>query len=403
MSDDLGYIIPPLREHATPVDDLKIDPANANTHPDKNMRAIRDSLHEFGQRQVIVARENGTVIAGNGRLEAAREMGWSHIACVQVDDDEITAMRYAIADNRSGELSEWDDEVLAQTLDAIREQDDLQGTGFEDDDLDELLSGLGGDVDVSDVPDAQTDRADELLEKWGVERGQLWEAGGHRLLCGDALDDEIVDKLMDGEKAGLVFTDPPYGVSFQSGMANGGTSSRFDKIENDDEILHVAPVVERIMDQDTAAFIWTSHQVYPEWRGQFDAIYKSTIIWHKPGGGIGDLEGDYATDFEMCLFCVNGRPTFNGKRGMAVWEVSKDGVNDYLHPTQKPVELAARAIGDFWENGPVVDLFAGSGSTFIASERSGARCFGGELDPKYCAVILERLSDMGLDPELVED
>jgi ParB-like chromosome segregation protein Spo0J len=142
------YIIPQLREHATPVDDLRVDPANANTHPERNMRAIRDSLAEFGQRQVIVARENGTVIAGNGRLEAARNLGWSHIACVTVDDDDLTAMRYAIADNRSGELSEWDSETLAKTLDAINmEEGSLDGTGFTDDELGALMFELEPDFE----------------------------------------------------------------------------------------------------------------------------------------------------------------------------------------------------------------------------------------------------------------
>jgi len=141
---DQDYIIAPLREHAVPVGSLKIDPANANTHPERNMRAIVESLDEFGQRQVLVAREDSrTVIAGNGRLEAARQLGWSHVACVFVDDDELQAMRYAIADNRSGELSEWDGDVLTRTLDAIKqEQGDLEGTGWTDEELGDMVNGL---------------------------------------------------------------------------------------------------------------------------------------------------------------------------------------------------------------------------------------------------------------------
>lgn len=147
------YIIPQLREHATSVDDLQVDAANANTHPERNMRAIVDSMREFGQRQVIVARENGTVIAGNGRLEAARQMGWSHIACVTVDDDELTAMRYAIADNRTGELSEWDDEVLSQALTGIKDSHgDLRGTGWTDDELGDLVDEADEYDDAAMIP-----------------------------------------------------------------------------------------------------------------------------------------------------------------------------------------------------------------------------------------------------------
>lgn len=142
---ELDHIIEPLRKHAVPVKSLHLDPANANTHPEKNMQAIIASLREFGQRQVIIARKGtNTVIAGNGRLMAAHALGWEEIACVFVEDDDITAMRYAIADNRTSELSEWDGEVLSQLLTTI--QDDfgsLEGTGFDTGDLDELLSDLG--------------------------------------------------------------------------------------------------------------------------------------------------------------------------------------------------------------------------------------------------------------------
>lgn len=149
---------------------------------------------------------------------------------------------------------------------------------------------------------------------------------------------------MEGRLADLVFSDPPYGVSFQSGMSKGGTATRFEPLVNGDTILDIAPVVWAFMEQDSAAFIWTGHQVYPVWREQFAEFYKQTIIWHKPGGGIGDLEGSYACDFEMCLFCVKGRPKFRNERGMAVWKESKDSVATYLHPTQKPTALAQRAI-----------------------------------------------------------
>lgn len=145
----MDYIIPELRQHAVEIDKLKLDPANANTHPEKNLRAIMDSLSAFGQRQVVLARKGtGIVIAGNGRLMAARALGWTHIACAFVDDDDITAVRYAIADNRTSELSEWDNDVLSMILGTIKASfGSLEGTGFDDGDVDALLAEVGGGSD----------------------------------------------------------------------------------------------------------------------------------------------------------------------------------------------------------------------------------------------------------------
>ena len=207
-----------------------------------------------------------------------------------------------------------------------------------------------------------------------------------------------VDKLMDGEKADMVFTDPPYGVEYRSNM-----SKRFEQIKNDDTILEIAPVIWQFLADDSAAFVWTSHHVYPVWRQQFDAFYKQTIIWAKGGGGMGDLQGQYALDYEMALFCVKGSPRFEGKRGMAVWDIGKDSASGYVHPTQKPVALAERALGDFTKaKNNVLDLFGGSGSTLIACERQNRRCRMMELEPAYCDVIIKRWEDFtGQTAELV--
>lgn len=174
-------------------------------------------------------------------------------------------------------------------------------------------------------------------------------------------------------------------------MSKGGTATRFEKIANDDRMIDVAPIIASALRNDGAMFVWTSHQVYPQWREQFAPYYKHTIIWHKPGGGIGDLKGNYATDYELCIFGVKGKVRFRGKRGMSVWTIGKDRVTDYKHPTQKPVELAVRAIGDFTDAGnTVLDIFGGSGSTVIACEQMGRAARVIELEPTYCDVIIER-------------
>lgn len=222
-----------------------------------------------------------------------------------------------------------------------------------------------------------------------VRLGDIFILGDHKLICDDSTERDSVDKIMVGELADFVFTDPPYGVNFKSNQ-----SDRFEVLKNDDKILPISDVVLEFMKNDSAAIVWTSQQVYPTWREQFQKSYKSTIIWSKGGGGMGDLMGDFAPNYEMALFCTKGRPSFIGPRPMAVWNVSKDAGADYLHPTQKPVALAEFGIKVLCpDNGIVLDLFGGSGSTLIACEKSGTRCRMVELDELYCAIIIERWQD----------
>tara|TARA_B100000212_G_scaffold341019_1_gene323057 strand:+ start:60 stop:851 length:792 start_codon:yes stop_codon:yes gene_type:complete len=219
-----------------------------------------------------------------------------------------------------------------------------------------------------------------------TKKGDLYILGKHKLLCGDSTNIEQISKLMKGEKANMVFTDPPYGVKY-----NSGWQQKFGEIKNDNKILNIASIIYKILAENSAAFIWTSHHVYPIWRKQFNTYYKQTIIWRKAGGGMGDLKGQYALDYEMALFCVKGSPQFQGKRGMAVWDINKDAPAAYIHPTQKPVTLAEKAIKDFTKIDDIIlDLFGGSGSTLIAAEYTKRRSYLMELDPKYCDVIVKR-------------
>jgi DNA modification methylase len=401
------YIIPQLREHATPVDDLRVDPANANTHPERNMRAIRDSLAEFGQRQVIVARENGTVIAGNGRLEAARNLGWSHIACVTVDDDDLTAMRYAIADNRSGELSEWDSETLAKTLQAVESEfGSLDGLGFDGNDLGELLDELEPEVDVSDAPDAEIDRAEELREKWQTEEGQLWLIGEHRLLCGDSTISDDVSRLLGDSKPMLMVTDPPYGVDYKPGWRGerlGSKVGRAGEVDNDDradwrEAWSMFP--------GDVVYCWHADKTAGKVRESLESqgfVIRNLIHWVKSHFVIS--RGHYNPQHETAAYAVRkgGKAHWRGSQGEStVWEIDlHDDTDMKSHGTQKPLGAMANPMKN--HAGDVYDPFCGSGTTMAAAERLGRKCFAMELDPKYVAVILERMSEMGLTPELSED
>lgn len=358
---------------------------NARKISDLAIEKVARSIKDFGWRQPIVVDAEGVVIAGHTRLLAAKKLGETKVpVCVAGDLSAEQVKAYRLADNRSHEEAEWDLELLGAELFDLKELGfDLGATAFDEDELLALLSPkeMSGDEDSVPAPPVNP----------VTISGDVYRLGTHRLMCGNALLPDDLDYLLEAKLADLIFTDPPYGVGFQSGMSKGGTSSRFAKIRNDDQVLDIAGIVAGRLADDSAAFVWTSHQVYPQWRAQFESIYKQTIIWHKPGGGIGDLQGSYAMDYEMALFCVKGRPKFRGTRGMAVWTIGKDQVMQYQHPTQKPVALGEKAILDFSDAGDLVlDMFGGSGSTLMACEKTDRACRMLELAPEYCDVIIAR-------------
>jgi DNA modification methylase len=367
-----------------PLERLRPYERNARTHSAEQVAQIAASIVEFGFTNPVLVDSHDGIIAGPGRLMAAQELGLKTVPVVVLDHlSERQRKAYILADNQLALNAGWDTDLLRAELQDLAEQDfDLSLIGFSDDELADLLP------DVEELPpeDADDEATPEPPEDPISKPGDVWLLGKHRVMCGDSTSLTEVERLMDGKKAGLVFSDPPYGVEFRSNM-----SKRFDVLQNDDKILDIAPVVWEAMADNTAAFIWTSHHVYPVWRAQFEQFYKQTIVWHKGGGGMGDLEGQYALDYELALFCAKGSPKFRGSRGMAVWQVSKDAAASYVHPTQKPVALAERALADFSDKRAfVLDLFGGSGSTLIACEKTGRHARLMELDPRYCDVIVKR-------------
>ena len=220
--------------------------------------------------------------------------------------------------------------------------------------------------------------------------GDLIEIGEHRLLCGDSTDSEQVAKLMDGNKADMVFTDPPYGVSYQSNMRT--KTDKFDVIKNDNifitEWINNLPLF-----SNGFVFVWTSWKVLKQWMEFCEPIgeLSNLIIWDKGGGGIGDLKKTFLTDFEIALVYNRGAEII-GKRLGSVWSIGKDNANKYLHPTQKPVSLSAMAINNIISiNDLILDLFLGSGTTMVAAHQLNRKCYGMELDNKYCQVIIDRM------------
>lgn len=360
---------------------------NSRTHSDGQVAQIAASIREFGfTNPVLIDGERG-IIAGHGRVLAARKLGMDDVPCIELSHLTETQKRaYVIADNKLALNAGWDDDVLALEMDELGELGfDLELTGFNEDEIAalmpvELEPGL---TDEDAVPELQDDPVSKP--------GDIWLLGKHRVMCGDSTSIDSVEILLEGRKAQMVHTDPPYGVEYQSNMRT--KSAKFEMLKNDDVFLDIAPVIDAC--SEGWVFVWTSWKVLTKWIDQFESFgYPSNqVIWYKPGGGIGDLKRTFASDYETALVWHRGAE-LTGKRIGSVWKVSKDGATEYLHPTQKPVALAEEALDKTTKPGwLILDLFGGSGSTLIACEKTGRHARLMELDPKYCDVIVRRWQD----------
>lgn len=373
-----------------PVSRLKPYEKNAKIHGTNQIEKLKASIEEFGFLTPCLIDEDFNIIAGHGRVMAAKDLGIESVPCVFVEGlTEAQRKAYILADNRLGELGEWDMEIVISELEDLKAMDfDIELTGFELPDETEQT-----EVIEDEVPEEVETRA---------KVGDLWKlGGGHRLICGDSTDSAVIDKLMDGQKADMVFTDPPYGYNYQSNMRT--KTEKFDVLENDDKILDFFPnLIGRVKG---FVMICTTWKVLDKWLPLFKEYFdlSNMIIWDKGGGGIGDLKHTFLTDYEVIL-CANNGEEIREKRIGSVWSIGKDNANEYAHPTQKPVELSANAIRHTTNREQIVlDCFGGSGSTLMACEQLGRKCYMCELDPKYVDVIIQRWENFtGQKAELVE-
>ena len=353
---------------------------NSRTHSDEQVQQIMGSIKEFGFTNPILVDADGLIIAGHGRTMAAQRMGIKEVPCLRLGHlTDAQKKAYVIADNKLALNAGWDDEMLRLELADLQDADfDLSLTGFDDDELNALLAkaveeGLTDEDAVPEVPETPV-----------TVEGDVWVLGRHRLMCGDSTSIDAVDKLMDGNKVDLVFTDPPYNVAFN------GRSGKHDVIKNDnlsDEAFadFIDGTIATIKSVDPKAYyIWCNWNFYGILQGKLE--YKSCIVWAKNVFGMGQ---GYRHQHEFCLF--HGKIDEAIKNESDLWSVKKD--HGYVHPTQKPVELSVRAFGNHIRLTNVLDLFGGSGSTLIGAEQTGRKCFVMELDPKYCDVIIKRWQD----------
>lgn len=340
---------------------------------------VMESIKKFGFKNPVILDKNNVIVCGHTRIKSAEKLGIKEIPCIYADDlteEQVKAFR--LADNKVSEKAEWDLDLLNDELFELKELDfDMDVLGFENVDFNDEEQKEIVEDDVPELPK-------EAITKYG----DIWQLGEHRLMCGDSTKKEDVEKLMDGKKADLVFTDPPYGYNYQSNMRV--KSEKFDILMNDNKILDFMKPLKAV--NKGFVFVCSTWKVLDKWLPLFNKYYNLTnmIIWNKGGGGIGDLKHTFLTDYEIIL-CSNNEREITGKRLGSVWNISKDNANEYIHATQKPVKLSATAIENTTkENEIVLDVFGGSGSTLIACEQLNRKCYMMELDPKYCDVIITR-------------
>ena len=376
-----------------PLDRLIPHARNARTHSEDQIAQIAGSIAEFGFVNPVLVGDDGVIVAGHGRVLAARKLGLAHAPVIVLSHLTPTQRRaLMIADNRIAQNAGWDDEMLAAELAALRDEDvDLGMLGFDEGELDRLLDGTAEDgEDADEAPEPPTDPVSRP--------GDLWICGQHRVLCGDATMLSDVEVLLGGELADLCFTDPPYNVNY----ANGSDKKRSSKkrpILNDalgedfGQLLYDASVNILAVTKG-GVYICMSSSELDTLQKAFRAAgghWSTFVIWAKNTFTLG--RSDYQRQYEPILYgWKKGVDHYwCGARDQGdVWYIDKPVKND-LHPTMKPVELVERAIRNSSKSRDIVlDPFGGSGSTLIAAERTGRRARLVELDPKYVDVIVQR-------------
>lgn len=415
----------PLQIEQVEISGLKAAPYNPRVHPEKAIARLKKSIEAFGYTNpVLVQSGTNVIIAGHARVKAAQEAGLDTVPVIYLDFDDTTAKAYNIADNRLAELTDWDFPLLK---DLITEIDtgaiDIELTGFDANELKELL----------DYDAYRFDDQDDVIPETGpepiTEFGELIQLGPHRLLCGDSTDSAQVARLMGGEQADMVFTDPPYGIDYKGGGENTSRKIEGDNLPEDEFQGFLNRAFEnysRHAKPSAPFYIFHASRT----QSQFEKALKKNgfeirnqLIWNKPMAALG--WGDYRWKHEPFFYAgrAGEKLNFYGDRThgtvwdfqksetqllnwarkqkkleqdgkTTVWSMARDNTNEYVHPTQKPAELIIHALMNSTKPGNLIlDLFLGSGSTIIASEKADRRCFGMEIDRHFCDVIIKRWED----------
>ena len=366
------------------LDKLKPYEKNARKHQKADLSTIKASISEFGMSDPIgVWGKDNIIVEGHGRYLACKELGIDEVPVIHLDhltDEQRRA--YALAHNKTAEMSEWDFDLLGDELADILNID---------------MSDFGFDLSEDEEEETEIieDEVPEEVEPI-AKQGDIWQLGRHRLMCGDSTSITDVEKLMNGNKADMVFTDPPYGIDYSGGRAQVVRDKEYGKLKNDDlqgeELGNLICNVFNFNKKEADVYICVSPIMqkpfldYIEQRGK---ELNAVIVWDKKQPGLGYMA--YRRQCEFILF-VKGKPFKKGDAtDFDLWSISRDDATTYVHGTQKPVGVSARAIkNSSKQDDNVLDFFGGSGSTLIACEQLDRNCFMMELDPHYVDVIIAR-------------
>ena len=405
----------PARLEYRRLDELTPYARNARTHSKKQLRQIADSIDRFGFTNPILIDASNTILAGHGRVEAARLLGLAEVPCIRLEHMSAEEKRaYVLADNKLALNAGWDEEILAEELKELLAVDldfDIGLTGFTVAEIDSLVDGL----EPEEPGDPEEDRLPEDDGEARCRPGDIWQLGPHRLICGSSLDERTVVALMAGEKARMVFTDPPYNVPIDGHVGGSGKVRHREFAMASGEMTKaefIAFLKTAFENLAASSLDGSIHFICMDWRHMdevqkaSEGVYaelKNLIVWVKDNGGMGTF---YRSRHELIFaFKYGTAPHINtfelgqhGRYRTNVWQYR--GVNTLkagrmdelqLHPTVKPVQMIADAIKDCSGRGDIVlDLFGGSGSTLIAAHKTGRRAYLSELDPVYCDRIIRR-------------
>lgn len=394
--------------------DLQPDPNNVRVHGETNLAAIRKSLERFGQQKPIVVDARGRVIAGNGTLAAARALGWDSVDVVVTGLSGADAVAFAIADNRTAELAEWDDAELGKALAALVTEDSalLDATGFDD----EALAKIAKETEATaeDGGDDPLDATPEVAGEPVTKRGDVWRLGRHRIACGDSTSEAAVASLLEGCSPTLILTDPPYcsGGFQETGRSQGSIGTKRNDANGRKVVPRIAndmlstrgfqAMLSRAIELAPSALFALVFTDWRQWLALFEVAersgfgVRSMIVWDKGTPGMGQV---WRSQHELVMWSARGKVRADLTKSIGnVVRLSRQR-NEH-HPTQKPVELLRTLLQPVHFADVVYDPFAGSGSTLVACEAEGRMCVAMELEPRFVdAAILRWESMTGLKAE----
>jgi len=390
------------------IDINQLNPAKYNPRKDlkpgdPDYEHLKRSIDHWGLVDPLIINQNMVVVGGHQRLKVLRELGYTEVECVMVDLDEANERALNIALNKIS--GEWDLDMLESEMSILNDMDfDTDLTGFDDIEIGELFQT---------DPESENFDAETAMDDAGVllvQTGELWVLGDHRLLCGDSTKSEDVERLMDGERADMVFTDPPYNVDYvPEDRPIGGRAPSVNKLGGimNDINFDVCALIRSFPNYvHGAVYLCSGSKDAPEIETTNRKVFgrESTwIVWAKNNHSIG--RRDYHRKHAFIFYNWFDKKHWDGARNdWDLWEIDRDNPVGYMHPTQKPVEIPTRAINHSCPlSGSVLDLFGGSGSTLIACEQLKRRCYMMELDPHYCGVILDRWANYTKEDPIRDD